>query len=266
MIIYLDIYFLKNMFFNFLLLYLTSFLIRKKTKWYRLLVASFIGGIYAIGALYSESIFQSGILKIIVALIMLIITFGRKKLTNIMSSFFVLTYFIAGFISSILNVQSQIILIVFSISMFISYWYYQKQKKNQNYYEIEAYFLESEINLKAKLDTGNELKDSLFGDAVIVASEESVKKELEEDLLRVLKNERLEIPKQYQNKIRLITFQTISGQGIKIGIQLDRVILYSQKQKIENQAILILTDKNFKGYDALIGPNLIDGAYQYQNN
>lgn len=262
MIIYLDLYFFKNVFFNFLLLYLTSFLIRKKTKWYRLLLASLLGGSYAIAAIYIESIFQSNILKIVISLLMLIITYGKKQILNTVSNFYILSYFIAGFIASILNIQNEIILILFAISTLCLFIFYHKENKRQNYYEVEACFLESEITLKAKLDTGNELKDSLFGDAVIVASEESIKNELSDDVIRILKNERLEIPKKYQNKIKLITFQTIVEEGIKIGIKLDSVEIYAQNQKIKNQAILILTDKKFNGYDALIGVNLLEGAYQ----
>lgn len=262
MIIYVDIYFFKNVFFNFLLLYLTSFLIRKKTKWYRLILASLLGGIYAVLGLYLKNIFQSNILKIVIALLMLIITYGKKQILNIVSNFCILSYFIAGFIASILNVQNEIVLILFAISTFCLFIIYHKENKKQNYYEIEAVFLGNEINLKAKLDTGNELKDSLFGDAVIVVSEESIKGELNEEIICILRNERLEIPKKYQNKIKLITFQTIAEEGIKMGIKLDYVEIYDRNQKIKNQAVLILTDRKFNGYDALIGMNLLEGAYQ----
>lgn len=264
MIIYLDIYFIKNIFFNFLLLYLTSFLIREKTKWYRLLFASILGGTYAITALYFEKVFRSNLLKILIALTMLLISYGKKQIVNNVSNFYVISYFVAGFIASILNIQNETILILFASFTIVLFVLYHKENKKQNYYEIEVSFLGNKINLKAKLDTGNELKDSLFGDAVIVVSEESIKSELNNEVIRILKNERLEIPKTYQNKIRLITFQTINEDGIKTGIKLDSVIIYTQKQKIENQAILILTDKKFNQYDALIGLNLLEGAYQCQ--
>lgn len=264
MIIYLDIYFFKNFLFNFLLLYLTSFLIRKRTKWYRLLLASIIGGCYAIAALHFEKVFQSHLLKILMALIMLLISYGKKQILNNISNFCIISYFIAGVIASLLNVHNEIVLVILSIVTLVLFVFYHKETKKQNFYEIEIDFLGNKINLKAKLDTGNELKDSLFGDAVIVVSEDSIKDELNNEIICILKNERLEIPRMYQNKIRLITFRTIAEEGIKTGIKLDSVIIYTKKQEIENQAILILTDKKFNQYDALIGLNLLEGAYQFQ--
>lgn len=263
MIIYLDIYFLKNLIFNFLLLYLTSFFIRKKTKWYRLLIASILGSLYAVIALYFKNIFQSNSLKIIVALYMLIITYGKKHITNVMSSFFILTYFIAGFIASILDIEGQVVLILFAVFILSLFYSYQRENKTKSYYDIEIYLMGVTVELKAKLDTGNELKDNMFGRDVIIVTEESIKKDFKEDLIHILRNERLIIPEQYRNRIKLITFQTIAGEGIKIGIKIDRIIINIGNEKVENQAILILSDKKFKGYDALIGPNILEGAFQY---
>lgn len=264
MIIYLDIYIFKNIFFNFLLLYLTSYLIRKKTKWYRVLLASLLGCGYAVLALYSENIFQSSILKIIIGAGMLTITFGKKQVMNLVSSFFILAYFVAGLIASLLNVHEQLILIIFAVSAVIVFWIYQREKEKNQYYDIQIYFLEKEIELKAKLDTGNELKDSLFGDAVIVANEEKMKKELSEEIILIMNNERLKIPEQYQKRIKLISFQTISEEGIKIGIKLDKVIINLPEKQLENRAILILSDKVIKKCDVLIGFNLLEGCFEYE--
>ena len=195
---------------------------------------------------------------------MLVVTFGRKQVMQMMSSFFVLAYFVAGFIASLLNINEQIILLFFSISMLCIFLIYQKENKKSLYYNVEIRILAKTLELKAKLDTGNELKDSLFGDAVIVVSEECVKEELGEEIICILKNEKIDIPQQYQSRIKLITFQTIAEEGIKIGIKLDQIIIRTENQILESRAILILTDRKLKSCDALIGVNLLEGAYQYQ--
>lgn len=261
MIIYLDVYIVKNLFFNFLLLYLTSFLIRKKAKWYRLLLAALLGCVYAIVALYFKNIFHSTILKLGVGVLMLLITFGKREITYRMSTLFIIAYFVAGIIASLLHVQETIIMLFLAISACILFWLYHQINKKQEYYEMEAFFLGEEMELKAKLDTGNELRDSLFGEAVIVVSEEKAKKELNQELISIMKNERLKIPEQYQNRIKLISFQTIAEEGIKIGIRLDHVVIHLPDKNIENKAILILTNQKLKGYDALIGANLLENAY-----
>lgn len=266
MVIYVDVYFLKNIIFNFLLIYLTSLVIRKKFKIYKAIIASTIGGIYAIFALYSSNVFNSVILKLFVSISMLIITFGKKEVSIIFSSFFIITYSIAGIIASILNVSSQAILISFAILTVIIFYLYQKNQKYNEYYEVYLQVLGYEIELTAKLDTGNELRDSIFGDAVIVVSEEKVKNKFDKELLKILNNESLEISDKYKNRIKLISFKTISGNGIKIGIKLNKIIVSTETKQIENKAIMILSEKRFRNYDALIGNNLLEGGFEYEDN
>lgn len=265
MVIYLDLYFLKNVIFNFLLIYLTSFIIRKKVKIYKMILAAIMGGIYAILAIYFQNIFNSAILKVIVSVWMLIISFGIKEITVNLCSFFTLAYIIAGVIASILKLNHQMIMLIFAISTIITFYEYRKNKKRKEYYEVNMEIMQNDIALIAKVDTGNELRDSIFGDAVIVVSEEKIKNEVEEDLIKILNNERLEIPDRYKNKIKLISYKTISGEGIKIGIKLDKFIIYTENKKIENRATMILTERKFKGYDALIGNSLLEGGLENED-
>ena len=192
---------------------------------------------------------------------MLLIAFGKKEINYSICTLLIITYWIAGIIASILQVKGQIIMIAIACFSYILYFLYSKIEEKQKYYEIAVGFLGEEIPLKAKLDTGNELKDGLFGEPVIVISEEKAKDELSSELIRIMKNERLEIPHQYQNRIKLISFKTISGEDIKIGIKLDYVIISKEDKKIENKAIMILTEQKLNGYDTLIGSNLLEGAY-----
>lgn len=265
MIIYWDVFLIKNFIFNYLLLYLTSLIIRKKVKKYRIILASIFGSLYALLALYNKSVFEVGILKIIIPIIMLVITYGTKDIIKMSSVFIVVSYFVSGMIASLLNVNSQIILLLYGVASVIIFYFYNKAMKKNKFYEVEIELYEKQLNLCTKLDTGNELCDSIFGDPVIVVSEEKVKKQLGTELIKILNNERLEIPELYKNRIKLISFKTISGEGIKIGIKLDRIIISTENQKIESKAILILSDRRFKNYDALIGENLLEGGYIYED-
>lgn len=266
MVIYIDIFFIKNLVFNGMLLYLTSLLIRKKTKMSRIVIASIIGALYSIWALYYKSIFDSSMLKICMSIIMLLISFGKKEIKEMLSSFFIASYGIAGIIASLLDINSQILMLLFAISMMLIFYIYKSNYKNRDYYELRLEIMENQIDLIAKLDTGNELSDAIFGDAVIVVSEEKIKNKIETELIKILNNERLEIPDKYKNRIKLISFTTISGEGIKIGIKLDKAIIYTENQKIENKAIMVLTESKLKKYDALIGRNLLEGGFKYENN
>ena len=265
MTVYLDIFFLKNIIFNFMLIYLTSLLIRKRIKIYKVIIASCIGGIYAIFALHSQSIFDSILLKIMISIVMLVISFGKKEVCVILSSFFCVAFFVAGIIGAILNIDDQIIMIIFAVGMTGIFCFYKNKLKNKNYYEVEIELFENRFDAIAKLDTGNELKDSLLGEPVIVISEDKAKKEFDDELIKILNNERLEIPNRYKNKIKLISFNTISDDGIKMGIRLDKVIIEEENKKIESKATMILSKRDFKTYDVLIGKSLLEGGYEYEN-
>ena len=264
MTIYVEMYLLKNLFFNFILLSLTAFFIKRKIKIYRLFLAALFGVMYAIFALYNRELFESALGKGVIGIIMLCITFGRKEILNTTSSFFIISYFIAGCIASLLHVKHIEILIFFIIVSVVLFLYFQKERKRNLYYMIEVHILNKKITLKAKLDTGNELKDKLFGKSVIVVSEGNIREHLEKDMLSILKNETIEIPIKYENRIKMIAFRTITEESIKIGIKLDRVIIYMKEGIFENNAVLILTKEKFNGYDALIGLSLLEKAYQLQ--
>ncbi|MBO5141844.1 MAG: sigma-E processing peptidase SpoIIGA [Clostridia bacterium] len=266
MTIYLDIFFFKNVIFNFLLIYLTSTLIRRKVRMTKILLASIVGGIYAIASLCWAEIFNSIMLKIIISIVMLLITFGIKEIKAILSSFFSLSYITAGVIASLLKMDNQIVLLLFALSMIMIFYIYEKNKKYNEYYEVRVEFLKEELNMLAKLDTGNELRDTLFGYPVIVASEEKIKGKVDEELIKILNNERLEIPEIYKNKIKLISFKTISGEGIKTGIKVDKIIIYEGTKQIEGKAIMILSERDFKKYDLLIGKKVLEGGFYYESD
>ncbi len=266
MIIYVDVYFLKNIIFNFLLIYLTSILIRKEPSIYRIFLGATIGGVYAVFALFYPGMFNSLIVKIITSISMLWISFGIKQLNVVLSSFFTLAYLIAGITASILNINNQMVMIIFAFSIILIFCIYERNKKKNDFYDIEIQLYNNEINLKAKLDTGNELRDSLFGSPVIVVSEEKIKNRIDSELIKVLNNERLEIPDIYKNKIKLISFKTISGEGIKIGIKVDIELICEKNKYIKRKAIMILSERNFKNYDVLIGEGLLQGGFEYENN
>ena len=160
---------------------------------------------------------------------MLAIVFGTKEIFIMLSSFFMLSYSTAGIIASILNVNTYLVMIIFAISMIIIFYLYKKNQSYNKYYEIYIKLLKNDIELLAMLDTGNQLRDSIFGDAVIVVSEEKIKNKIDDELIKILNNERLEIPEKYKNRIKLISFKTISEEGIKIGIKLDKVIINTKK-------------------------------------
>lgn len=261
--IYVEFYLCKNIGFNFLLLVMTAYCLQKQkqVKWQRLLFASVIGALYAYLALFVPILFHSVLGKIAMGVGMIVIAFGKKEIATLISPFFVLAYLLAGILSSLWK-EENVALLLLAVSMIGWYVWQQRQKKRNHYYDLLAYFLGEEFHWKAKWDTGNELKDGIWGEPVIVLSEKKAKENFPETLYRILKNERLEIPKQYQSRIRLISFHTIAGEGMKVGIQLDSVMFQKGNTVYESKAIAMVADQTFFQYDALIGNPLLEKSYE----
>ncbi len=266
MIIYLDVYFLKNFIFNFLLLCLTGTAIRKKIRWGHCVIASTVGAIYAVVVVYFENLFHWEILKIGVGVLMLLICFGKKEMRLFISSFFVLSYFIAGIIASFSFVNGKIMMAFLAIVTAGAFLKFQQKRSRQNDYEIKIKLLEKEVVLEAKLDTGNELRDSIFGTPVIVVEETIVKEIWGEELVKILNNERLAIPKVYQHRIKLISFHTVASEEVRVGIKLDGVTIEKGSKRLEGKAVMILTNAKMKDYQALIGNHLLEECFVYTKN
>ena len=113
---------------------------------------------------------------------------------------------------------------------------------------------------KALIDTGHNLNDLITGDTVIIVNE-NVIREISEELLYVLEGKTLVIPEKYKTKIRMITYSSVGGEGVLMGVRCENVSLYYSGKKIENKNVVVaLSKQRIKKVDALIGINLIEGG------
>ena len=99
MTIYLDVVLIENLCMNYIILFATGYLLKKKISHIRLILSGLLGGIYSILA-YIEvlEIYSNFILKIILSIVMVYIAYNSKTLKNILKEllFFYLTSFVFG--------------------------------------------------------------------------------------------------------------------------------------------------------------------------
>ena len=105
--IYLDVIFLINFFFDFFLLMITSILLRRKVKFKNMILGSLIGALSIFVLFININSFELFIIKIIISLIMVLVTFKYKNirytLKNIVYLYF--TSMILGGVLYYLNVE-----------------------------------------------------------------------------------------------------------------------------------------------------------------
>jgi len=179
--IYIDLVVLLNFLFDLLLLFATGVILRRQTNLKKLLFGSLIGSITILSLFISLSSFMLFLIKVLISIIMVIITFGYKDIRYTLKNMFYLytsSIILGGFLY-FLNLQfaykneglvfyfnglsiNFIVLIVLSpIIIYVYVKQYKEIKTNySNYYNIDLYLKTGKIlELTAFLDTGNKLKD-----------------------------------------------------------------------------------------------------------
>lgn len=193
--IYLDLLFLLNFGFDFLLLMTTSIVLKRKAKLSRIILGSVVGALsifFLFLPLNSVSLF---FLKFGVSILMLIISFGYHDLRYMFFNFIYL-YFISIILGGFLyylNVSfayKQIGLVFFHegfsinyvllilLSPFVLYFYIKQNKKQRNIYnniyDVCIIFRGCEYNYKGFLDSGNNLVDPYTHKPIIIIYDKSL--------------------------------------------------------------------------------------------
>lgn len=179
--VYLDMIFLLNFAFDFLLLTSTSIILRRNAKFYRLILGGVVGGISIFTLFMRINSLELFILKIIISILMILTSFGFKDIRYTLKNLYYLytaSILLGGFLY-FLNVQFSykheglvfyhdglsvnfIVLIVTSPIIIFTYIKQALNLKNNysNYYKVDIYLKDGTIkNFSAFLDTGNKLYD-----------------------------------------------------------------------------------------------------------
>lgn len=299
MTIYLDVVLVENLCMNYIILFATGYLLKRKINHIRLIISALLGGIYSILA-YMEilKIYSNIILKIILSIVMVYIAYNAKNIKKLVKEllFFYLTSFVFGGCAFALLyfIKPQEILIRngtyvgtypikiailggivgFTITVIAFKLAKKKLTKKDMYCDITIYFTQKQIKVRSLLDTGNMLKDPITSMPVIVVEKEALENILPSSILNNL-NKIIggDVPKEiyedesleYITKFRVIPFSSIGKtNGMLLGFKANKVVIdiEDNEETINNVIIGIYENKLSKKnqYSALIGLELLEGG------
>lgn len=201
--VYLDLIFILNFSFDFLLLLTVSIVLKRHVKFYKLLLGALIGGLSIFLLFIKINSLELFILKLLISILMIIVTFKFKdiKYTLINLGYLYLVSIILGGFLYLLNVQFSykqeglvfyhnglsinfIILII--LSPIILYIYVRQAKELKvnynNYYNVKIYYKNNIYNLTGFVDTGNKLK-SLYSNKNIIIINKNIIKDINDFIL-----------------------------------------------------------------------------------
>ena len=233
--IYLDLILIINFIIDYLLLYGTKKILKNKTSIKRILLGSIIGSISSLLMIYQNNI----IMKILLSVLLIIITFGINNIIKNITYFYLLSIILGGtlylFDLNIYKLNYQILLL---ISPILIYLYIKENIKYKNIY-LNNYIVEIYINnklykLEGMIDTGNELKDPYKKRSIILVN----------------------INLDYrQFKYLFVPFNALNTQGIIPCIKPDKIII--NNKIFTNYLIGLSKDKfHLNGVECIL-PNTI---------
>ena len=146
-----------------------------------------------------------------------------------------------------------------------------KLNNKNTFFNIQLYYKNQSITVKALLDSGNMLKDPISQAPVIIVERESLSKIIPEKVLDYIGNiiggdetENKQDIQEYLSKIRMVPFMSLGKEnGMLVGIRLDKIKIETEDIDIQKENIIAgIYEKKFtkdNKYNALIGLNLLEG-------
>ena len=235
--IYLELFLVLNFILDFLLLYGTKKLLKRKTSVKRILLASIIGSISVLLLFVELTTVKLLITKIILSIFLILISFGIKNFFKNLTYFYLLSIILGGSLYLFeINVYALNYHLLLLITPLIIYFYIKENIKYKtiysNNYVVEIYLDNNVYKLEGMIDTGNELKDPYKKRGVILV------------------NLKIDYTKY---KYLFVPYNALNTEGIIPCIKPDKVIIEDKVYK--NYLIGLSKDKfNLHGVECIL-PN-----------
>lgn len=259
--LYVDLIIILNFFLDFFILLGVSLILRKNASIYKMLLGALFGAISILSLFINMTSFNLFLLKVIISILMILISFGFKNIKTFIRDItylYLLSIILGGFLYLINdhlsykktgliffhNGFSINILIIILLSPVILFLYLKqtksaKEELNKKYIVDITLLNEKKLHLTGFLDTGNSLYDPYKKRPIIVINK------------KILGN--------YNPKYILVPFITINKESLLKCFRIKNIIINGKK--IEEEVLVGISDNNFNidGVDLLLHKNIIKG-------
>ncbi len=186
--VYLDLVLLLNFFFDFLLLYGTSKILKEFISIKRLILGSLFASLSVLLLFININSIELFFIKLVISIGIIIITFGKNNFFKNISYFYLLSIILGGFlylfnvsftyknqgilfINNGLSINFILFLIVSPIIIFCYVREHILYRNTYgNIYKVLIFIDKKKYQLKGMVDTGNQLKDPYKGRSVILVN------------------------------------------------------------------------------------------------
>ena len=285
MVVYGDLLFFINFSMDFLCFYISCLLLHQKLPIFRTCLASFVGGVYSVLALFlTFDGAKATAIDILVLVLMCLAVYCGKETTFIkivkgIFLYFFVSALLGGLMTALFSLFNRIELLASNSELEdgINVWIFallvivasmctlgggrvfrSSSTKKEAQLIIESEF--GEVKLRALVDSGNLAYEPISGKVVVFVSVEKCKKIIEKSLYDLLNNHSNvdEIPIHILSKIRMIPTRSVSGERIFYAMKFKKVTVKIGKMKKEIDVYIALIQDDYLGeYDAIISHETI---------
>ncbi len=278
-VIYADVLIVINVYVNYLLLILTSYISEAELNRLRAVMTSLSAGIFSLIILIPETNdFLMTVIRIVFLILIVLFAFNfksKKLFLKILFIFLAVNFSFAGIIFALWlfvsgdNIYFYNGIVYFDIDLtflilttvicylFLKVFSYLNSRKSCRdlIYDIELYINNEKIRTKAFYDSGNSLIDPFTGEGVTIVSFDIIRKALKindiEDLLNC----------NYCLKVHLIPCESVNNVSLIPVFRCERLCILKDKNKNEFFNVLVGVSKNLirnGEFGALLNGNIAD--------
>lgn len=283
--IYIDVLIAVNLFTNYFILLATAKFLHLKVNRLKVISGATIGAIFSLYILFPEvNILISLIIKLFISAGIVWITFCSPRSNFYLKTilcFYSINFGFSGIMLATwfairpngMLVKNGVVYfnispVILILSTMISYFIIEiisktvgKRENRDDFCELEVAILGKSFFLKAKMDTGNSLKEPFSSLPVVVVCKRFLKGVVPDEYMEILDFSEqnfnsFDFKSKFQKRLRLIPFSSISGKGILPAFKPDYIMLKGSNIKKEAYIAVCpdsLLENNLEG---LAGPEI----------
>lgn len=284
-VIYVDVLISVNLIINYFILLATSKFLRFTVRRRNIILASILAALFSLYIFIPEvNIFLSIIIKLIMSVFIVAIAFGIKNKNRFLKAiacFYSSSFGFCGIIFGLwylvsadnLIVKNGVVYIDISptfllLATALSYIIIRiinlitgRQSPKNLFCDVKLENNNKILQIRAKIDTGNTLKEPFSNIPVIVAEYKYIKNIVPSNFTNFL-NESNTLPSSdlIENNFRIIPYKVISSNGMLPAFKPDKVTIISNGSRLEKEAYVAVCSKENLGceFEALMNPDLIE--------
>lgn len=286
--VYVDLFFLINFSMDFLCFFITSRILKGPIRFWRMVLGSAVGGVYAVAALFLPLSGGTSLAADLLACALIcLITYGKKGERHALPGY-VLVYTavamtLGGFMTALFNLLNRsgwggealgvdpdglsvwlfaLLAGVGGIFTLIGGRFFSG-KSGRRCATVTLCYGGKSLTLKGMTDTGNLLREPIGGKPCLLADTRALRPILPEEVLCAAKRGGGFSPDGMRGEdarnIRLVPVRTASGEGILLALRMERILVDGGKGAREVDAVVALTElgKGADGYAVLLPAELL---------